>query len=244
MYAHFSYPAQAFLDMFYAVEYAASRGEDRPAMTGIFCQVHNRHLRMVATDGHRMVVKNGAQLDRRFTAIIRRELITKCLPKPKKNKPVEGELDITIGEAKMGIRYGSREIAARLIEGPYPDYEKVIPETADNVLTVNREEFTDKLRSLIPFTIKLTRQIHFHLSPKGVKLTATSPEGETVETELDCTYKGEEFEVAFNGSYLLEILKHTESETVTVGLTGAMSAAIIKGMDESYFSLIMPILLE
>jgi len=232
-------------NLFEAVEFAVSKGEDRPAMTGVLWEINSEHNRMVATDGHRMALSdekgNIPQISEQ-SRILPTKIFT-FMP-----KDYEGSVDIFVDDAKIGLSFEATEIVSRLIEGPYPDYQKVIPKEINNILTVNREEFTSALRRMMIFSNQVTRQIKLELGKKNLKLFSTSPEGEEAQEELGCTYKGEAFEVAYNGAYLLDILRHLESEDIVFEITGALSAALIRSggdrANQARLYLLMPILLD
>lgn len=231
--------------LFESVEFAVSRGEDRPAMTGIFWEIKPDRNRMVATDGHRMALGDEKE------SIPPVEGQSHILPTKIFNflpKELEGPVEILLDETKIGLSFNTTEVVSRLIEGPYPDYEKVIPQEISNILTVNGDELTAALRRMMIFTNQVTRQIKFALGKDNLVLYASSPEGEEAQEELSGSYKGESFEVAYNGSYLLEILRHIESEEVVFEITGALSAALVRGSGEraaqNRFYLVMPILLD
>ena len=241
----FTYPAQEFLELFNAVEFAVSKGEDRPAMTGVLWE-SNGYNRLVATDGYRMALIEGRKLNVKFSIILPVKLIKACLPKRNKKTNLDFDLDICIQDNKIGIRFGNREIVTRLIEGPFPDYERIIPQDIQNVLTVDKSELKEKIRSLLVFTNPITRLIKFSLSKDGVKLSVSSPEGEEMETTLsEYNYRGEEFEVGYSGSYLLDILRHIASDAIVFEITGAVSAALAHALkDRTFFILQMPVLLD
>jgi DNA polymerase-3 subunit beta len=241
----FNLQADKMKSLYESVEFAVSRGEDRPAMTGILWEIKSGINRMVATDGHRMALGEDKDdvPDVSEQSHILPTKIFGFIP-----KEFDGSIDVLFDETKVGINFDSTEVVSRLIEGPYPDYEKVIPKEIDNVLTVNRDELMAALRRMMIFTNQVTRQIKFGLGKKDLKLFATSPEGEEAQEELTCSYKGESFEVAYNGAYLLEILRHLTDDQVVFEITGALSAALLRGAgsrDESTkLYLVMPIILD
>ncbi|MBD3285473.1 DNA polymerase III subunit beta, partial [candidate division WOR-3 bacterium] len=194
-------------DLFDAVEFAVSRGEDRPAMTGVLWQINSEYNRMVATDGHRMALsenkENVPQISEQ-SRILPTKIFT-FMP-----KDYEGPVDVFLDDAKIGLSFEATEVVSRLIEGPYPDYEKVIPKEIDNILTVDRKELSAALKRMMIFSNQVTKQIKLELGKKNLRLYSTSPEGEEAQEELGCTYKGEAFEVAYNGAYLLDILRHID----------------------------------
>jgi DNA polymerase-3 subunit beta len=241
----FSVDGKDLRHIFEAVEFAVSKGEDRPAMTGIYWELKNQRNRMVATDGHRMAVSEDKN------SIPKIEERSQILPTKIFNffpKEIDGPIEVSMDNTKIGLSFNSTEVVSRLIEGPYPDYEKVIPKEIKNVLTVNRDELTSALRRMMIFTNQVTRQVKLVLGKKTLEISSFSPEGEEAHEELTATYKGESFEVAYNGSYLLDIMRHIETEDVVFDITGALSAALIHGSgtkdEQVRFYLLMPILLD
>ncbi|MBN2378195.1 DNA polymerase III subunit beta [candidate division WOR-3 bacterium] len=241
----FNMESRELKHLFESVEFAVSRGEDRPAMTGVLWEIKPDHNRMVATDGHRMALgdeKDNLPKVSEQTHILPTKIFS-FMP-----KEFDGPVDVFLDETKIGLSFESTEIVSRLIEGPYPDYEKVIPQEINNILTVNREGFTAALRRMMIFSNQVTRQIKLALGKKSLKLYSTSPEGEEALEELECTYQGENFEVAYNGTYLLDVLRHLETDEVVFEITGALSAALIRGSGErtkqDRLYLLMPILLD
>ncbi len=241
----FSMEAENLKRLYDSVEFAVSRGEDRPAMTGIFWEMKADRNRMVATDGHRMAVGNDMENipPVESQSHILPTKIFSFLP-----KEFDGSVEVMFDETKIGLSFDTTEVVSRLIEGPYPDYEKVIPQEISNILTVNRDELTAALRRMMIFTNQVTRQIRFALGKDNIILNSSSPEGEEAQEELSGSYKGESFEVAYNGSYLLDLLRHIETEEVVFEITGALSAALVRGAGErdaqNRFYLVMPILLD
>lgn len=241
----FTIQAADLLKLFDSVEFAVSRGEDRPAMTGVFWEISEDRNRMVATDGHRMALsenrKNPLGVSPRSHILPTK--IFNFLP-----KDLDGTIDVSLDEAKIGLSFESTEIVSRLIEGPYPDYEKVIPTDIKNILTLSREELNAAVRRMMIFSNQVTRQIKFVLGKKNLLLYATSPEGEEAQEEIPCKYEGESFEVAYNGTYMLDILRHLETENVVFEITGALSAALLRGegerAEQDKLYLLMPILLD
>ena len=241
----FNVEAGSLKNLFEAVEFAVSRGEDRPAMTGVLWEINKERNRMVATDGHRMALSEdkGNIPEISAQSHILPTKIFGFIP-----KDLEGSIDVFLDDAKIGFSFEATEVVSRLIEGPYPDYEKVVPAEINNILTVERDEVTAAVRRMMIFTNQVTRQIKLVLGKKTLQLYATSPEGEEAQEELSCTYKGEGFEVAYNGSYLLDVLRHITSEDVVFEITGALSAALLRGTGEraeqDRIYLLMPILLD
>ena len=137
---------------------------------------------------------------------------------------------------------------SRLLSGPYPDYEKVIPEGDGNVLKLNKSEFLAALRRISIFTHPPTYIIKFSLSPEEQILEASSPEvGEGIE-KLHGEYTGAELQVGFNAQYLQEIIRHLPTDEVILHTYDPLSASKIESNRESgdikLFYLLMPVKLE
>ncbi len=240
----FNMESKRLRSLFDSVEFAVSRGEDRPAMMGVLWEIKAEKSRMVATDGHRMALGDDANSPGiSEQSHIMPSKIFNFIP-----KDFDGNLEVYLDDSKVGFLFESTEVVSRLIEGPYPDYEKVIPKDIKNTLTVNRDEINAALRRMMIFTNQVTRQVKFVLGGNTLKLAASSPEGEEATEDLACSYNGEGFEVAYNGAYLIEILRHISSEDVVFEITGALSAALIRGAGEREVQdrlyLVMPILLD
>jgi len=241
----FNIDASGVKHLFDSVEFAVSRGEDRPAMTGVLWEIKPDYNRMVATDGHRMALGDDKDNipDVSEQSHILPTKIFSFMP-----RDFDGSVDIYLDDSKIGLCFEGTEIVSRLIEGPYPDYLKVIPDEINNILTVKRDGFIQALKRMMIFSSQVTHQIKLKLGKKKLILSATSPEGEDAHEDLDCKYEGESFEVAYNGLYLQDILRHIESEDVVFEITGALSAALIRGAGErdkqKRLYLLMPILLD
>lgn len=134
------------------------------------------------------------------------------------------------------------------MSGPYPDYEKVIPETEGNVLKIQKDEFLSTLKRISIFTHPPAYIVKFTLSPDEQILEASSPEvGEGIE-KLQGEYSGEDIQVGFNSQYLQEIVRHIPSDEIVIHTYEPDSACKIEGVldqgDIKLFYLLMPVKIE
>lgn len=241
-----SIPADQLRDMVQRTIYAVSNDETRPALNGILWQANGEKMHMVATDGHRLarITMPGNRLGN-----VKNELIVppKALSLVMKMAGDDvGDVSVLFGEKNVVFRVGDVVITSRLIEGPYPNYDQVIPKTNDKEMKVDSGALAAAVRRVAVLSNSLTRQVKFALSNNSIELSATNQDvgGEARET-IACEYKGEDLEIGYNANYLLDLLKHFDSGDVVFELATSISAALVRGADdakkEKYLCLVMPL---
>jgi len=241
-----SIPADELQTMVQRTTYAVSNDETRPALNGVLWHASGDEMHMVATDGHRLarVTVPGNRL-----AGFKDELI---LP-PKALSLVvkmvgEGtsEVIILFGEKNIVFRVGDIVITSRLIEGPYPNYQQVIPKDNDKLLRVDAATLAAAVRRVAVLSNTLTRQVRFSLSHNGIELSATNQDvgGEARET-VACHYEGDDLEIGYNAHYVLDMLKNFDPGEVVFQLSTSIAAALVHSADEAqkdkYLCLVMPL---
>lgn len=212
-------------------------------LIGILWQVMEEETRFVASDGHRLAFTQIAgESSVVFDAILPRNAF---------------EFLKDRGEDKFKVRYGGNFIGfyfengymiSRLLSGPYPDYEKVVPKGTGNILRLNKGDFLAALRRISIFTHPPTYIVKISLSHEDQILEASSPEvGEGIE-KLHGDYEGEEIQLGFNAQYLQEIIRHLPGDEVVLHTFDPLSASKIEGGSENNgiktFYLLMPVKLE
>jgi DNA polymerase-3 subunit beta len=239
-------PTEQLAEMVKKTAYAVSQDETRPALNGILWQPVKDGMRMVATDGHRLarfvVADNrlaGVEEDIILPAKAL-QLVTKMAA------DTENEIGVTFGEKNTVFNLGHTTITSRLIEGPYPNYEQVIPADNDKIFTVDVGELTGGVRRVSILSNSLTRQVKFSLSKDTLELSATNQDvGGEAREKIPCNYSGEDIEIGYNAGYVLDILKNLQSEKAEFSLSTSISAGVIKACDgpikDNYLCLIMPL---
>jgi len=227
--------------------FATSTDELRPALMGVLFQVGENDYKAVSTDGHRLV----KIIDKSFTT---KDIIDDVIiPVKGLNlllKSIDGDGDIKISFATNYIVFDleNTSISATLMEGKYPDYEKVIPLNEHKKLVINREKFISSLRTVSVLANKITQQIKIDIEPDKVTITSEDMDlGEGIEI-VEAEYTGEPMEIGFNSNYLLEVLSHLDTEDVIFTFDTSVSAALVFPMiqeeDENLLMLVMPIKLK
>lgn len=244
----FKIPITTLLDGYENTAFAVSRDESRPAMCGIFLEIKNSQLQMVATDGHRLaLIKKSGDTAQYLGGLNVKSIISIKVLSLLSNDGSE-ILEVSLDSGKIGFVLKNNKIISRLIEGPYPDYERVIPTTNPNLLTVDRETLASALRRVSLFAHPMTKAVKFSLESQRIVLNAATPETGEATDSIDCSYNGDGIEIGYNAGYLLEVLKHIETPNVIFELSTALSAGLIRpeakaeGLEKLF--LLMPVRLD
>ena len=169
---------------------------------------------MVATDGHRLAkIINKDFSNPGFT----RELIipTKALNFVARNLPEEGSQQIVISENHVLFELPTTNIYSRLIKDPYPDYERVIPAEYKKEMTINKDQFVSSVKRVSLFSNPMTNQVRLSIQPNTLNIHAQDIDfgGEATES-IPCKFSDEPLDMAYNANYLLDILRHLDTEEV------------------------------
>lgn len=243
-------PGKQLNRMIAKTTFAVSDDELRPALTGVLMEIHADELRFVSTDGHRLVrfaYRNFRSPDLQKSIIIP----TKSLNLLAKNlsETDEGQVNIIVSEDHIVFKLSNTNMFSKLIEGQYPNYERVIPVEHDKVLKINRDLLNASVRRVAIFSNSMTHQIRFSLSPTEITVISEDIEfgGEGKET-LPAEYDGEPMDIGYNAVYISEVLRQVDTEQAIFQLGGVNSAAILlpseQLKDEQLMMLIMPIRLS
>jgi len=242
-------PGEVLSAMIAETAYAVSRDETRPALMGIHWEVAPDGLTMVATDAHRLA-RSRRELDwenDETRAMIVDTAGLRHLHRVAAQAGDDGEVEVFLGDNQLSFRAGGTVLHARLLEGPFPDYNAVIPKDNDKLVTVEREALAQAIRRVSITADRVTSQIRLGLENDRLELTAKGQDGSRAEDEIPVGYQGEAMEIGFNYTYLLDILKNVKSDTVQFALRDSQSAALIAPAsdegeaDPSLLCLLMPL---
>jgi DNA polymerase-3 subunit beta len=226
------------------VAFAASTEESRPILNGVLWELRPDRMRMVATNGHRL-----ARMDVPLTAAAAAtaDLIVppKGLEQIRRLFGSEEEIQIARSDNHLGFRSDTTQVYTRLIEGPYPNYEQVIPRENDKVVTADRGALAGALRRMHTVASDQTHRIRMAFTAGACKLSVQTPDLGEAQEELSVTYEGDQLEIGFNAAYLLEILKIMPTDEVRMSFKAPERAATCEpvGWDDpaSYLTLVMPL---
>jgi DNA polymerase III subunit beta len=226
------------------VAFAASTEESRPILNGVLWELRPDRMRMVATNGHRLArmdvptaTAGGAQAD----------LIVppKALEQIRKLFSAEDEIEVARSENHLGFRSATTQVFTRLIEGPYPNYEQVIPRENDKVMTADKGAITSALRRMSIVASDQTHRIRMAFANGSCKLSVQTPDLGEAQEEVTVTYEGDALEIGFNAAYMLEVLKYIPTDEVRMTFKAPERAATCEpvGWDDpaSFLALVMPL---
>jgi len=228
--------------------FAVSHDEMRPILTGLLFQLRPDELRVVATDGHRLsrIIRNDIsyQGDSRDVTIPMKSLSTLM-----KNLSDEDDLQIGIAQSRAAFTTNSHNLITRLIDGNYPKYEGVIPQSNPGRLTVRVDEMMAAVRRVQIFASQMSKQLKLEIQSDKVVVQAEDPDtGGRAEESIACEYTGNPLEIAYNAGYLTDILKQIDTEEAHFEMATSNDGAVIKPtsqMDgEDFLMLLMPIRLR
>jgi DNA polymerase-3 subunit beta len=140
----------------------------------------------------------------------------------------EGDLNIELGSNHIRIQLAGIRFTSKLIDGRFPEYERVIPKESSNQLKADRTEFKNALQRTAILSNEKYRGIRLVIRDSGVVLQAHNPEQEEAEEELNVEYSGEDIEIGFNVNYLLDALGAVEGDSVTVSVQDSNSSCLIR----------------
>lgn len=227
-----------------ATSFAVSTEESRPILNGVLWELRPEHMRMVATNGHRLAKMETPIATSSAPAS---DLIVppKALDQVRRLFPAEEELEVARGENHIGFRSPLTAVYTRLIEGPYPPYEQVIPRDNDKVAVADKGALTSALKRMSVIASDQTHRIRMAFNSGMLRFSVTTPDLGEAQDELPIRYNGDPLEIGFNASYLLEILKFMPTDEVKLTFKAPERAATIEpeawSDPSTYMCLVMPL---
>jgi DNA polymerase III subunit beta len=227
------------------VAFAASTEESRPILNGVLWELRPERMRMVATNGHRLARMDVPTPERQGASQADLIVPPKALEQIRRLFGTEEIVEIARSENHLGFRSNTTQIFTRLIEGPYPNYEQVIPRENDKVATADKAALTAALRRMSIVASDQTHRIRMGFANGSCKLSVQTPDLGEAQEELNVSYEGDPLEIGFNAAYLLEILKYIPTDEVRMTFKAPERAATCEpvGWDDpaSYLALVMPL---
>src|SRR6478672_11328181 len=226
------------------VAFAASTEESRPILNGVLWELRPERMRMVATNGHRLA-KMEMPIDAASAPSSDLIVPPKALEQIRRLFPAEEELEIARGDNHIGFRSPFTAVFTRLIEGPYPNYEQVIPKDNDRVAVADKLALASALKRMSVIASDQTHRIRLSFNAGMLKFSVQTPDLGEAQDELPIRYTGDQLDIGFNASYLLEILRYIPSDEVRMTFKAPERAATIEPEawkdPASYMCLVMPL---
>ena len=233
----FFLPASEIRGLIDRTRFAISTEETRYYLNGIYMHAAERNgikvLRAVATDGHRLASVEGplpVSADGMPGVILPRKTVGEL------RKLIDETIDdiaVELSETKIRFTFDSVVLTSKLIDGTFPDYERVIPVGNDKEMLVDCKNFADAVDRVSAISTEKSRAIKLSLTNGTLVLSAFSPESGTATEELEVRYQGEAVDIGFNSSYLLDITRQIEGDSARFTLADAASPTILSETDDS-----------
>ena len=224
--------------------FASSTEESRPILNGVLWELRPDQMRMAATNGHRLA---KMEIPLSATGIPSSDFIIppKALEQIRRLFPAEEELEVARGDNHLGFRSPFTAVYTRLIEGPYPNYEQVIPKDNDRVALADRNALIQALKRMSVIASDQTHRIRLSFNSGMLKFSVQTPDLGEAQDELPINYEGDSLDIGFNGSYLLEILRNLPTDEVKLTFKAPERAATVEpvGWNDTskYLCLLMPL---
>ena len=209
--------------------FSMAQQDVRYYLNGTLLETDGKVLRTVATDGHRLAIAE-AQLATGGKSINAQQVIVprKGILELQRILGNEGDVEITIGSNHIRLQIDEIRFTSKLIDGKFPDYGRVIPAAPSKAVVIERDSFRAALQRTAILSNEKYRGVRVSLAKNSLKLQAHNPEQEEAQDEVEIDYKGDEMEIGFNVTYLLDALTAIDTETVELGLTDANSSCLIR----------------
>ena len=250
--AKLSIPGDALSRLIGRTAYAASTEETRPQLNGALLQSSDKQIVLVSTDGHRLAkaIRKGS-----FGALAKDGVILPSRALQAASRTADeatSAVDIEIASGKNQAGFSAQvgeyrvQILTRLLEGPYPNYEQVIPRNNTKRLTVKRLDLVEAVDIVASHADNMTRQVRFSLRKNALAISSATELG-AGDHAVDAKYDGDDMEIGYNATYLLDILKTLPTEDVSFLLNTALAAGIVEPVgalpqaEEELLCLIMPL---
>jgi len=232
----FELPAATLRDIVDKTRFAISTEETRYYLNGIFLHVSDDDqpvLKAAATDGHRLARftlprPDGAEgmpdviIPRKCVAELRKML-----------DELDGTVEVALSDSKIRFGLGSAVMTSKLIDGTFPDYNRVIPTGNDKLLKIDPRSFEEGVDRVATIATEKTRAVKMALDTDKITLSVTSPENGTAAEEVPGDYSSDSLEIGFNARYLLDILGQVHGDSIEVHLADAAAPTLIRENDKS-----------
>ena len=223
----FSLSHEKLTNLLTNTQFAMAQQDVRYYLNGLLLEVADKSIKAVATDGHRLAfdetdIKKSSEETRQV--IVPRKGVTELI---RLLQTSENEANVKISKNHIQITSDNLSFTSKLIDGKFPDYQRVIPELSETVLTANREELKNSLARAAILSNEKYRGVKVGFSKDSLRILAHNPEKEEAEVEVGVTYQGEEMEIGFNVSYLIDALSAIKTEKVILSVLNPNSSCLI-----------------
>ncbi len=222
-----SIPSSALRRLLNKTAFCMASQDVRYYLNGLLIEYKGKEINAVATDGHRLALAT-TPLEKSIEG--ERQILPRkaVLELTKILKQEDKEIKVAFGNSSLNIQDENLDFSTKLIDGKFPDYEKVLPSGEPSLLEVSKERLQSALSRASVLSNEKYRGVRFELEKNSLKLTANNPEKESAEELLQVNYDGGPIEIGFNIGYLLDVLGAIEAENIELNFYGEESSCLIR----------------
>lgn len=236
----FSVPQKTLKELLHQVSFAMAVHDIRYYLNGILFVAEGKQLSLVATDGHRLAFAS-ATLD---VEVPRQEVILPrktVLEMQRLLSDKEGAIEMQFAGNQAKFTFDGMEFVTKLVEGKFPDYNRVIPKNHKNTITMGRTALLATLQRTAILTSEKFKGVRLNLEPGVLRVASSNAEQEEAVDELEIDYNGDAIEIGFNVTYLIDALTNMDQDMVQVDLADSNSSALITIPENTTFKyVVMP----
>jgi DNA polymerase-3 subunit beta len=238
--ADFTLPASTLKYLLTMVHFAMAQQDIRYYLNGMLLVVDGATVRAVATDGHRLALAEVTKDDasNKIEAIIPRKTVLELSRLlPDSDDPVR----VQMAANQVKFAFADIELVSKLVEGKFPDYQRVLPASNTKVFAIGREDLMHALQRAAILTTDKFKGVRLVLGAGSLKITSTNADQEDAQDELEVDYGGDGLDIGFNVNYLLDVLANLKNEQIRFALGDALGSALITMPDSERFKyVVMP----
>jgi DNA polymerase III subunit beta len=237
----FSVPQKVLKDLLAQVSFAMAVHDIRYYLNGILFVAEGKQLSLVATDGHRLAFASATldvDIAQRQEVILPRKTV---LEMQRLLSDAEGAIEMQFASNQAKFSFGGMEFVTKLVEGKFPDYNRVIPKNHKNQVTLGRAPLLASLQRTAILTSEKFKGVRLNIEPGTLRVASNNAEQEEAVDELDIDYGGDAIEIGFNVTYLIDALANMGQDMVKMELADANSSALITNPEDANFKyVVMP----
>ncbi len=227
-------PADVLRELLEKTSFAMANQDVRYYLNGLMLEVFPRGIRAVATDGHRLalcqVEVDIGEVGQAEQVIVPRKGVIEL---QRLLAEESGDVSLLLGAKHVRVVTAKEEFVSKLIDGKFPDYQRVIPEDADNRLTISRKLFRESLQRAAILSNEKYRGIRLVMTPNLLTLEAHNSEQEEAEETLSVDYQGAELSIGFNVQYLLDVTNVMKGDEINIALKDSNSSVLLTDPEDA-----------
>ena len=242
----FSVPQKVLKALINQVHFAMAVHDIRYYLNGILFVAEGKSLTLVATDGHRLALAQATldvEIPKQEVILPRKTVLElqRLLKDGKDEAEAEGAIEMRFAVNQAKFSFSGMEFVTKLVEGKFPDYNRVIPKNHKNIVTLGRLPFLSSLQRAAILTSEKFKGVRVNIEPGTLRIASSNAEQEEAKEELEIDYAGDSIEIGFNVTYLIDALSNMSVEMITMELQDTNSSALITVPEQAGFKyVVMP----